>query len=94
MKNISRLPTFFGDFVIIHTERSMQDITVARCRVFLWPLPLQEKLSVLLCTLGSVYRYTVQFESIKVIPPDITKRESALYTAVIEHYIKCNVCTV
>ncbi len=29
MKNISRGPTF-GDFVTIHTEASMQDVTVAR----------------------------------------------------------------
>jgi hypothetical protein len=43
MENIVRGPTF-EDFVTILTERSMQDVTVARSRVILWSLPLQEKL--------------------------------------------------
>jgi hypothetical protein len=41
MENISRGPTF-GDFVTIHTEVSMQDITVAR----LQSTVLRESLSV------------------------------------------------
>ncbi len=65
MENIST----FGDFVTILTEKSMQDVTVERPRVIFTAIAITRK--ILQC-------YCVHIGT--VIPADITKGESALYS--------------
>jgi hypothetical protein len=78
MENIGRGPTF-EDFVTILTERLMQDVTVARSRVIFIAIVITRK--ILQCYCGNRVMYTVQFQSTRVIPADITNGESALYSS-------------
>jgi hypothetical protein len=56
MENISRGPTF-GDFVTILTERSMQDVTVARSQIIFMVIGVHaKKCTMFLCHRESCYQ--------------------------------------
>jgi hypothetical protein len=70
MEKISRSPTF-GDFVTILTKRSMPDVTVARSKKIFMAIAMTREIvpdTVLLCTAT-------------VIPAEVRKGESALYSS-------------
>jgi hypothetical protein len=81
IENICRASTF-GDFVTILTERSMQDVMVARSPVIFTAIAITKKIVQCYCVHRVVY--TVQFPSKRVIPANITKGESALYSSYLD----------
>jgi hypothetical protein len=76
MKNIST----FGDFVTILPEKSMQDVMVERSRVIFTAITITRKILQCYCVHRVVYLYTLNSFLTTVIPADITKGESALYS--------------
>jgi len=72
MENISTGPTF-RDFVIILTERSVQDVMVARSRAIFTVVAITRKIVQRYCVQRVVY--TVRFQSTRIIPCRHNKRK-------------------